>query len=111
MQDLSTVLTSLTIAAGLALGVERTLEVLKHIMASETGFLRRSEYKDAVDRTKDAINKAKTGIGNDISDTAAPLPDERTGPTYPTPAADIPPVQKIYTDLSPMAVDNLTITP
>ena len=43
MQDLSTVLTSLTIAAGLALGVERTLEVLKHIMESETGFLRRSE--------------------------------------------------------------------
>lgn len=101
MQDLSTVLTSLTIAAGLALGVERTLEVLKHIMASETGFLRRSEYKDAVDRTKDAINKAKTGIDSDAADTAAPLPADRTQLTDPTPAAGVSPIQKTDTDLSP----------
>lgn len=101
MQDLSTVLTSLSIAAGLALGVERTLEVLKHIMESETGFLRRREYKDAVGRTKDAINKAKTVIDNVASGTIAPLPSDRTEPTDPTPSAGVSSIQKIDTDLSP----------
>ena len=45
MQNLSTILTSLSIAAGPALGVERTLEVLKHFMESESSFLRRSKNK------------------------------------------------------------------
>lgn len=37
MQELSTVLTSLSIAAGLACGVERTLEMLMYIMEFDDG--------------------------------------------------------------------------
>ena len=101
MQNLSTILTSLSVAAGLALGVERTLEVLKHIMESESGFLRRSEYKDAVDRTKHAVDKAKTAIEDVTSSNVPSSPSHETGLADPMFSAGESTIYEIDTDPSP----------
>jgi len=101
MQNLSTILTSLSVAAGLALGVERTLEVLKHIMESESGFLRRNEYKDAVGRTEHAVEKAKTAL-TDVTSGNIPLsPPHETEPADPKSPAGDSPTHEIDTDPSP----------
>jgi len=101
MQSLSTVLTSLSVAAGLALGVERTLEVLKHIMESESGFLRRNEYKDAVGRTEHAVDKAKTAITDITSRNITSSPSHETESADPKPSAGDSPTHEIDTDPSP----------
>lgn len=60
--DLNTVLTTLTIAAGLALGIERTLELLKHFMDLANGSLGKAERKDVIGRAEQAIADAKEAL-------------------------------------------------
>jgi len=83
MQELSTVLTSLSVAAGLALGVERILEVLKHFMALDNGFLHERERSDALARTRESINRATNAIhsatGNLPSDVVSLVDGNTTG--------------------------------
>lgn len=60
--DLNMVLTTLTIAAGLALGIERTLELLKHLMDFANGTLGKSERKDVIECADKAIADAKEAL-------------------------------------------------
>ncbi|NOZ54565.1 MAG: N-acetylmuramoyl-L-alanine amidase [Gammaproteobacteria bacterium] len=62
MQELSTVLTTLSVVAGLALGVERILEVLKHIMEFDNDFLHGQERDFALKHTKAIINRAENAF-------------------------------------------------
>ncbi len=62
MQELSTVLTSLSVASGLALGVERTLEVLKHIMELENSFTHAVDRDISLKRAENAIANANQAV-------------------------------------------------
>jgi len=79
MQELSAVLTSLSIAAGLALGVERILEVLKHFMELDNGFLHQRERDEALERTRESIGRAKNALMTAREDhtAAAALTDDQ----------------------------------
>lgn len=60
------VITALTVASGFALGIERSLELLKHFMNSGNGTLGVGEHKSSLEQTRQAVEKAeqaaKTGI-------------------------------------------------
>lgn len=62
MQDVGPILTALTVVAGLALGVERTLEVLKHIIDKGVGSLSRGEELGHLDKATHAIRAAETAL-------------------------------------------------
>lgn len=57
--DATTVITTLTIAAGLALAIERTIELLKHVMGSASGTLSKGEIKELIERAVQAVKEAK----------------------------------------------------
>ena len=65
--DLNTVLTTLTIAAGLALGIERTLELLKHFMDFANGSLGKRERKSVIARAEQAIADARVALSEDFA--------------------------------------------
>lgn len=62
--DINTAITTLTIAAGLALGIERTLELLKHFMDSANGSLGKSERQNVIGRAEQAIDEAKEALSD-----------------------------------------------
>ncbi len=80
MQELSTVLTPLSIAAGLAIVVERILEVLKHIMHSESN-LSDGSIKDVITRANHAIKITRQVFSNVDSSTASSLIPEKFSTT------------------------------
>jgi hypothetical protein len=57
--DMKSVITTLTIAAGLALGIERTLELLKHFIDSSNGSLGEGEQQGLISRAEQAIVEAR----------------------------------------------------
>lgn len=76
MQELSMVLTSLSVASGLALGVERTLEVLKHVMELENSFTHGEDRDISLKRAENAIASANEAMAQldqagDVSGTGA----------------------------------------
>lgn len=109
--DGQTVITTLTIAAGLALAIERTIELLKYIIGSANGSLGAAEIKDLIERARQIVNDTKAAIaaaGNATPSTAnsiaelAPAPaaaqpqlqaaaDGEAGEQYPAPAIPVIP--------------------
>ena len=59
MTSLSPILTALTIAAGLSLGVERTLELLKNIMDQSKGVV---DLRDLISRARAAVAEVQQSL-------------------------------------------------
>ncbi len=59
MTSLSPILTSLTIAAGLSLGVERTLELLKNVMDQSKGVV---DLRDLIDKARKAVAEVQQSL-------------------------------------------------
>lgn len=68
-----TVLTAFTVAAGLSLGVERSLELLKQFMDFGNGSLSPKDREDALKRTTDLIGKAEAALANPAARAAQPV--------------------------------------
>lgn len=60
--DAQTVITTLTIAAGLALAIERSIELLKHFMGSTSGSLGTDEIRALLERAVQAVKEAREAI-------------------------------------------------
>lgn len=80
MQNAETVVTAFTIAAGLSLGIERTLELLKHFMESGNGSLSPAERNTAVNRAADLVDGAEAALKQ--SDTGV-VPPAAAKPAQP----------------------------
>lgn len=59
VQNYSTILTALSIAGGLAIGVERAIEFLKHLMEMETASQQNRDKLDVVKRAKRLLDQYK----------------------------------------------------
>ncbi|HZE10199.1 MAG TPA: peptidoglycan recognition family protein [Burkholderiales bacterium] len=68
------VLTALTVAAGVSLGVERSLELLKHFMDLANGSLNADERSAPLKQAEEAIAKAEAALKADPGDAVAPKP-------------------------------------
>jgi len=75
MQELSIVLTSLSITAGLAMSVERTLEVLKHLIQNENE-LSNDCIPHIISRANNAINLTKQAFSNIDSSSTSLVADK-----------------------------------
>lgn len=64
MVSADTVLTALTVAAGLSLGVERTLELLKHFIEFGNGSLSPKERADTLKRAADLVDQVEAVLAN-----------------------------------------------
>lgn len=64
--EASVVINALTVAAGLALGIERTLEFLKHLMDSSTSSLSPGEHRARIDQAVDSIAQAEDAVANGV---------------------------------------------
>ncbi len=83
MQELESVLTALTAAAGLALGVERTLEFLKHIIDKGVGSIFPNKQlrllqnlNQAVEAAEKALESSEQPVAMEKTDTSASVPDD-----------------------------------
>lgn len=80
MQEVGPILTALTVVAGLALGVERTLEVLKHIIDKAVGSLSRSRAVGLLDKTTAALDAAEKALES-AREAPAPVASDTAGQT------------------------------
>src|SRR3989449_10756872 len=69
MQTAQTVLTAFTVAAGLSLGIERGLELLKHFMDLGNGSL---NPKEGIQRAAELVDKAERALAHPESRVRAP---------------------------------------
>jgi len=69
MQTAQTVLTAFTVAAGLSLGIERGLELLKHFMDLGNGSL---NPKEGIQRAAELVDKAEQALAHPESTLRAP---------------------------------------
>ncbi|MBN1480799.1 N-acetylmuramoyl-L-alanine amidase [candidate division KSB1 bacterium] len=81
MQELGPVLTALTVAAGLALAVERTLEFLKHIIDQGVGSIIPNKqlrllqnFNRAIETAEKALELSEKSVAAEKTDTSAPVP-------------------------------------
>lgn len=111
------VITTLTIAAGLALGVERSLEVLKHLLDSANKKMQNPVPKDTLSQAQEKLKIAEAQIDNPTSASLAgvmigqqlgqavvepTVADSEAAEKYPPPAITIIP----QTPLSPVSSAN-----
>lgn len=109
MTSLSPILTSLTVAAGLALGVERTLELLKNVMDQSKGVV---DLRDLIGRARAAVAEVQESLRSPPPPSTAPaapatpdigLPigfvpgdaqatDDQPAERYPAPRIEVQPV-------------------
>jgi hypothetical protein len=109
MTSLSPILTSLTIAAGLALGVERTLELLKNVMDQSKGVV---DLRDLISKARAAVAEVQQSLRSPPPPSSAPaapaspdigLPisfvpggaqaaDDQPAERYPAPRIEVQPV-------------------
>src|SRR2546427_8928415 len=69
MQTAQPVLTAFTVAAGLSLGIERGLELLKHFMDLGNGSL---NPKEGIQRAAELVDKAEQALAHPESTVRAP---------------------------------------
>jgi len=62
--DINSVVATLTIAAGLALCIERTIEILKHFIDTANGSLGNGERRDVIETAELAIAEARTALSD-----------------------------------------------
>ncbi len=97
--DAQSVLTTLTIAAGLALAIERTIELLKHFMDSVSGGLGTREIKELIERAVQIVKDAKEAVaGHHVYDAPEEMANNASEPR---PAAVVESVQRIAVDAEP----------
>jgi hypothetical protein len=60
--DVTTVINTLTICAGLALGIERSLELLKHFMDAANGRISKGEQQGLLRRAGEALAEAQAAL-------------------------------------------------
>lgn len=93
--DSQTVITTLTIAAGLALAIERTIELLKQIMGSANGSLGKSEIMELLERARQIVADAKEAVaGRQVTTRSAK-------PVAATPPAAAPLTAQVLADSEP----------
>lgn len=90
--DVNTAITTLTIAAGLALGIERTLELLKHFMDSGNGALGKDEHAELIGRAKQALAEARAAIAG------AGVPEAEDNMLHATLPVDVAPLNPVASD-------------
>jgi hypothetical protein len=87
MISLSPILTSLTIAAGLALGIERTLELLKNIMDQSKGVV---DLRDVINRARSAVAEVEQYLRSPTPPLPAEVPAEPPAPDIGSPISFVP---------------------
>ncbi len=97
MISLSPILTSLTIAAGLALGIERTLELLKHFMDQSKGVV---DLRDIINRARSSVAEVEQYLRSPTPPLPAEVSAEPPAPDIGSPITFVP-AASVVTDDQP----------